>query len=471
MHWILILLHVLLAIASAGHALLFKRDPKAALGWISACLLFPLLGPFLYYLFGINRIRTRARRMHRFFSFRFDNDDENTGGQAATDLTIHPELSEIVKISCAVAERPIVGGNSIELLRNGEQAYPAMLEAIDKAKNTLFLSTYIFETDKTGRLFIDALTRAHRRGVDVRVILDGVGELYAFPRAGTLLRRGGVPTSRFLPPKLFPPEAHINLRNHRKILVADGDTGFVGGMNIGGRHLAEIRENPKRVEDVHFQLTGPVVSQIENAFLSDWSFCSGTPAPPWTQPAPVNRKTRCRVIVDGPNERQGKLSTIIFGAFSTARRRISIMTPYFLPSRQLITALQNAALRGVRVDILLPGKSNLPYMQWATSKMLWELLQKGVRVFYQPAPFVHSKLIIIDDHYAQIGSANIDPRSLRLNFELVIEIYDRTAGQILTPYFQEKLACCREISLKEMDARSIPVRARDALAWLFSPYL
>ena len=175
--------------------------------------------------------------------------------------------------------------------------------------------------------------------------------------------------------------------------------------------------------------------------------------------------------MDGPNEHHDKLSTILFGAVTTARHRIWIMTPYFLPSRELIAALQNAALRGVEVNILLPGKNNLPYMQWATSKMLWEILEKGVRVFYQPPPFVHSKLLVIDDHYAQIGSANIDPRSLRLNFELAVEIYDQTVAEILAPFFQESLARSREISLREVDARSIPVRARDALAWLFSPYL
>ncbi len=473
-HWILLFIHILLGITAAGHALLFKRDSKTALGWIAVCLLFPLLGPFLYFLFGINRIRTRARKLHDFFSLQFDTGFESPDQEklpSASDLGIQPELWEIVRISSAVTHWSIVGGNTIELLQNGEQAYPAMLETIDTAQTSLFLSTYIFETDETGRQFISALTRALGRGVDVRVIIDGVGELYAFPWAGRLLRKRGVPTARFLPPSLFPPSVHINLRNHRKILVADGKTGFVGGMNIGDRHLAEPRQNPKHLKDIHFRLTGPVVTQIEYAFFADWSFCTGTPMPQYAPPLCPAGKTLCRTIVDGPNEHQGKLSTILFGAASTARHRIWIMTPYFLPSRDLIAAFTNAALRGVEVIILLPGKNNLPYMQWATSKMLWELLEKGVRVFYQPPPFVHSKLFIVDDHYAQIGSANIDPRSLRLNFELAIEIYDHTVTEILAPYFSENLARSREITLMEVDARSIPVRARDALVWLFSPYL
>lgn len=471
MHWLLIILHILLGTAAAGHALLFKRDPKAALGWISVCLLFPLGGSLFYYLFGINRIQTRARRLHSFFSFQFEIDFKNTSTQDISNLSIHPGLSEIVKISSAVTELPIVGGNTVTLLKNGEQTYPAMIEAIDQSTTSLFLSTYLFETDNTGQLFIDALERAHNRGVDVRVIIDGIGEWYDFPRASTLLNKAGVPTARFLPPSLRPLQAHINLRNHRKILVADSSTGFIGGMNIGDRHLFDCMENPNRVEDIHFKFAGPVVAQIENAFLLDWSFCTGASAPPYTPPLPENSAAKCRTIIDGPNEHHGKLSTIIFGAVATAQRSISIMTPYFLPSRELITALQNAALRGVEVDILLPAKNNLPYLQWATNKMLWELLQKGIHIYFQPPPFVHSKLLIIDGRYAQIGSANLDPRSLRLNFELVIEIYDQTIARNLCTYFEHKRTVSRPTSLKEMDARSIPIRARDALAWLFSPYL
>jgi len=471
MHWIIIASHFVLATIAAGHALLFKRDPKAALGWIAVCLLFPLVGSLLYYLFGINRIRTRARKLHHLFSFQFDKVSEKPPEPPPTGLRIDTHLLEIVKISSAVAGLPIVGGNTIKLLHNGEQAYPEMIAAIDTARTSLFLSTYIFETNKTGRMFIEALAKAHLRGVDVRVIIDGLGEWYALPRASSLLQKRGVPTTRFLPPKLFPPEAHINLRNHRKILVADGMIGFIGGINIGDRHLTAVLENPNRVEDVHFRLTGPVVNQIENAFLSDWAFCTGAPVPPYTPPETTDGKARCRTIVDGPNENHGKLSTILFGAVTTARHRIWIMTPYFLPSREIITALKNAALRGVEINILLPAKSNLPYVQWATNKMLWELLLKGIRIFLVPPPFVHSKLLMIDDHYAQIGSANLDPRSLRLNFELVVEIYDRTAKEVLCPYFEKTMARSRQVTLEEVDSRSISVRTRDALAWLFSPYL
>jgi len=474
LHWIPILLHFLVAVVAAGHALLFKSDPRAALGWIAVCLMFPLMGPLLYFLFGINRIRTRAQKLNPLSPFQLDTDAEHPDDQVEPALApslVSQKLSQIIRISHAVSRRPLIGGNAVTLLKNGEQAYPAMLDAIKKSQHSLFLSAYIFETNETGRQFIDALTQASRRGVDVRVIIDGIGELYSFPRAGTLLKKDGIPIARFLPPKLIPPTLHINLRNHRKMLVADRRIGFIGGMNIGDRHLAAVQENPRRVVDLHFQLTGPIASQIEQVFLEDWVFCTGEQMPQKPVPPESADDIICRTVTDGPNEDYDKLATIMFGAVASAHHRISIMTPYFLPSRNLVAALQSAALRNVEVNILLPAKNNLPFVQWATTKMLWQLLQKGVRIYYQPPPFVHSKLFIVDDQYAQIGSANIDPRSLRLNFELAVEIYGDQVAKVLSPHFYECLKRSREVSFEEVEARSIPIRIRDALMWLFSPYL
>ena len=223
--------------------------------------------------------------------------------------------------------------------------------------------------------------------------------------------------------------------------------------------------------DAHFRLAGPVVTQIEHVFLEDWGFSTGEQVTPTQASARENGSMICRTIVDGPNEDLDRLSMILVGAVSAARRRISIMTPYFLPSRELIAALQTAALRGVEVTIILPSKNNLPFVHWATRNMLWELLEWGIRLYYQPPPFVHTKLFVVDDQYAQIGSANIDPRSLRLNFELAVEVFDKQFVKILTEHIQKSQDQSLEVSLKDLDSRRLPVRIRDALAWLFSPYL
>lgn len=521
LYWIPVALHVALALLAGGHALLYKRDPRSAFGWIAVCLFFPVAGALLYYLFGINRVQTRARKKVARVALRELVSDSVSALPDGADALPQPhseqapswlptEYSELARVSSALSRNPLTGGNSIEGLHDGEQAYPAMLGAIEDAKRTLHLATYILDTDSTGRRFIEALGRAHRRGVDVRVLIDGIGEWYSWPHAGRLLRREGVPVARFFPPRLFPPSVSINLRNHRKILVADSRVGFTGGMNIGDRQLAVREDGSPGSQDIHFRLEGSVVAQLERAFFEDWVVATGSPPvaggvapdprpkqPSATLARPPEQTTHaegttpgesrggprptrmkavqatavCRVLLDGPDEDLDTLDTIFVAAVSAARRQVAVMTPYFLPSRELIGALQAAALRGVDVAVILPAENNLPYVQWATTNMLWELLQRGVRVFYQPPPFAHTKLFVVDGHYSLVGSANLDPRSLRLNFELDVEVYERLFAEILLEHFKSVRAASREIFLADVDSRSVPRRVRDSLAWLFTPYL
>jgi cardiolipin synthase len=458
---------VAVATVSAGHALLTKRDPRAALGWIAACVLFPLVGPLLYFAFGINRIRMRAQKLVA------------TGADGAVERIedtvpapgVPGELSQLERVGWALTGVPLSTGNRVELLHNGEAAFPAMLAAIERAREEIVLATYIFETNDTGRRFVDALAAARDRGVRVVVLIDGIGELYSFPWAARLLRKRDVRVLRFLPPRLLPPRLQINLRNHRKVLVVDGETAFTGGMNIGDRYLAERSENPRRVVDVHARVTGPVVHHLRRAFVEDWRWVSGETLPEIAPTTGPTGAASCRVIADGPSEDLEKIAMLLVAAISVATRRVCIMTPYFLPPRSLITALQAASLRGVEVRVVLPEKNNLPYVHWATRKMLWELLGRGVRVYLQPPPFVHTKLFRIDDDYVLLGSANIDPRSLRLNFELVLEAYDAELAADVGRHFDAVVARSRQITLKEMDDRATLAKLRDAAAWLASPYL
>jgi len=462
------------AMVSIGHALLSKRDPKAAIGWIVVCIVIPFAGPFLYYLFGINRVRTRARKLQRRSGSPHVTEAIPVQKQeigTITDAGSTNEKFELVHISDIVTDRPLVGGNLIEVLHNGEQTYPAMLAAIENARRSLSLATYIFETDHTGRSFIEALSRAVRRGVDVKVMVDGLSDMCHLPRASMLLKKRGVPVVRFLPPRLIPPTVHLNLRNHRKILVADGEIGFTGGINISDSHLAEQHENSSRVVDLHFRLKGPVVEQIEQVFLEDWGFLTGEYEGAGQGESKKEGSTVCRVITEGPNEDLDKLAMILIGAVSAARTSVVVMTPYFLPPRGLLAALQAVALRGLQVTVILPAKSDSRLVHWATRKLLWELLERGVQIYYQPPPFVHTKLVIIDGHYVHIGSANIDPRSLRLNFELAVEVFDRPLAEQLTVHVEEVIKRSQVVTLEDMDGRPLPVKLRDAMAWLLSPYL
>ncbi|MES1944666.1 phospholipase D/transphosphatidylase [Salinisphaera sp. PC39] len=471
--WGPVVLAALTGIAAALHALLNKRNPSAALGWVAVCLLFPPVGPVLYALFGINRVRMRARRLEARAAHSLGPREAGVQSEPAlVDPALPALFTGLANAGDRLAGCPLVGGNEVTPLINGEGAFPPMLEAIEKARRYIYLTTYIFETNRIGRRFIDTLAAAVERGVDVRVLIDGVGDYYALPRrrASVLLRKRGVRVARFLPPRLLPPSLGINLRNHRKILVADGEVAFTGGMNIGDRHFADNRRR-RRVEDLHFAFRGPVVNQIEAIFLGDWAFVTGQQ----TEPTPPTRTDRgdalCRAVDDGPTEDTDRLAALLSAAVASARQRVLIMTPYFLPSPELVGALQSAALRGLDVSIVLPAHNNLPYVHWASRHGLRDLLVRGVKVYYRPPPFAHTKLFVIDDAYAVLGSANIDPRSLRLNFELAVEVYDTALVPRLAEHIVDTLARSSRYTLADDRGRSLPVRLRDSMAWLLSPYL
>ncbi|MGY6629658.1 MAG: phospholipase D-like domain-containing protein [Wenzhouxiangella sp.] len=465
------LLAVLAAVTSV-HALMYKRDPKGAFGWIAVCLLLPLGGPVLYLLFGLNRSRGRARRLGLdtlAIGFERGRSIDRSNPLPTHILPVHRGLAQIGQ---ALSRYPLVNGNRVRCLVNGEAAFPAMLAAIEEARQEILLSTYLFDHDAVGQRFIEALARAHARGVDCRVLIDGVGDWYSLRRSSRALRRAGIPVCRFLPPRLLPPCLSINLRSHHKILLVDQTIGFTGGMNISQRHCIDQPGHHRPTADLHFALHGPVLGQLRSAFCRTWEMAGGSPAAAEGIDAPeAVGQTLCRTITDGPYEDLDRLNMLLCAALAEARHRVCIMTPYFLPGRDLITALQAAAIRGVQVDIVLPAENNLRFVHWATRNLLWEVLFYGVNVFYQPPPFNHGKLFTVDADYALIGSANLDPRSLRLNFELQVEIYDHQVVSDLITRIDQRIQAGRRVTLEEVDSRSLPVRFRDSLCWLFKPYL
>ena len=455
------------------HALLNKRDPRAALGWIVISIFFTVVGPLMYWIFGINRVQMRAQRLldkslGKSFTDRKEGElPQSTDAIRAERKAIRPFLA----VSDKVCRLPLLEGNQVDILFNGDQTYPAMLKAIEEAEHSVFLMTYIFDTDDTGRAFIDTLERCVKKGVDVKVLVDGVGELGNWRRASTLLVRRGITVERFLPLSAKPPAFYWNLRNHRKLLVVDNKVAFTGGINISSRHMLENNHTDSRVVDLHFRLTGPIVPELQTVFMDDWEFVTSQRLiPPPAEPR-TKGQALCRVIVDEPSENIDRLVTTLVGAVSAAQQRVVVMTPYFLPSRELMAALQAAALRDVKVVILLPIKNDSRLVHWATWHLLQQLIQFDVEVYYQPPPFVHSKLFILDEQLVFFGSANIDPRSLRLNFELNVEAYDQDLVDRLMEYVDQQIKESTRITMDDLEQRSLPVKIRDATAWLFSPYL
>lgn len=464
---------------ASGHTLLHKRDTRAATIWIGVIWTLPALGPLLYLALGVNRIRRHAIKLgvHKTFS-RPVPDDLGESQPAGAE-----HLKHIACVVSRVVTQPLTAGNQIEPLVNGDAAFPAMLAAIESAKISITLCSYIFDNDKTGKQFVAALERAGQRGVAVRVLVDSAGTRYSWPPITHQLRRAKIPFAKFLPTSLLQPwhVATINLRNHRKSLVVDGITAFTGGINI--RHGNMLAEQPRSpVQDLHFRIEGPVVTQLQEAFACDWAFATEEilNSETWFS----NSETRflksgtqntgdviARVITDGPDADFENARWTLLAALAEAQTSVQILTPYFLPDQALTTALNLAALRGVHVAIILPAKNNLPFVHWASRALWWQVLERGCHVWLTPPPFDHSKLMVVDGHWVLLGSANWDARSLRLNFELNVECYSREFAQEMEKFIAKKISTAREVTLAEVDARILPEKLRDAVARLFSPYL
>ncbi|HXR20030.1 MAG TPA: phospholipase D-like domain-containing protein [Steroidobacteraceae bacterium] len=447
------------AVAAALHALLTKSDPRSAIGWIAMCWLFPLGGSLLYWLFGINRVVTHSAQA-------LPNEVERNYGRAADGG--NSALAALSRVGYALTRLPLLAGNSLEPLHNGEVAFPLMLRAIAEARQTIWLATYIFQTDAVGQRFVAALHAAVGRGVGVRVLVDGIGEWYDWPHVVPQLRRAAIRAERFLPPRLIPPNVSLNCRNHRKLLVIDAQQAFMGGMNLGGREVGGSMG--RRMTDIHFCLRGPIVAQLADVFASDWKFACGEQLPVTAPPIPVDQ-TQCRVITGGPDESVDKLLLVILNAIAVAQRQILIMTPYFIPPPELVAALQGAALRGVEVSLVIPRHSNLRYIDWATLHWLPALVERGVGVHLPPPPFSHAKLFVIDGEYAHIGSVNLDTRSLRLNFEIAVEVFDSRLCRQLGEFICEVRDRAAALSPADLQHVQPLARIRNSLCWLISPYL
>jgi cardiolipin synthase len=465
-----------IALAASGHAILHKRDARAAMAWVGFIWLVPFLGALLYVLLGINRIRRRARSLRagrphpNLPPSPFEcpaNELPRILEPASAHLTV---LAEVVT---GITGRPLLRGNRITPLHNGDEAYPAMIEAIDEARDFVLLSTYIFDNDRAGARFLEAFRSAIARHVEVRVLIDDLGARYSWPSIIGGLRKAGVRVARFLP-KLIPTRFRFaNLRNHRKIMVVDGRVGFTGGMNVREGCLLELRPRHP-VKDLHFRTLGPIVSHLVEVFAEDWAFTTGEElqGPRWFPQMEASGTNLARGITDGPDEDFERLRMTLLGAITVASTSITILTPYFLPDATLVNTLNVAAMRGVEVNILLPAQNNLRVVQWASTAQLWQVLERGCRVWLTSPPFDHTKLLIVDGAWVLLGSSNWDPRSLRLNFEFDLECYDsELAGQLQQWVRDERLRDAREVTLAEVDGRRLPIRLRDGLARLLSPYL
>ena len=459
------ILYVLLAGTVTIDVLLKKSDVRGALGWIGAVWLAPILGSLLYYMFGINRVTRRALKLGGL------NDAQARPPEPA-EPDAAPNIALLSDVSEKITQVPLTDGNALQVLEGGDQAYPEMLAAIRGARHCIAMTSYIFRNDAAGQEFAEALIAAAQRGVKVRLLLDSVGIGYFYPAIYYRMQRGGVVAARFLHTWLPWRMPFLNMRNHRKLLVVDGSIGFLGGINIGAENSARL-SGKHQIKDVHFRVVGPVVRTVMDAFARDWTFTTDEALDEdcWWPKLEDQGTVFARGLRSGPDADIYRLEFLLGAALTLAQKRVRIVTPYFLPDPRLQFAIAQAGLRGVTVEIVLPGQSDQHIMDWAMRGHLRFFRHVRACVITTPPPFDHTKLCTVDGEWSLIGSSNWDARSFRLNFEFDLEITDRELTGWLDALIDARIASGTQLSPDMLAKEPIWKRLRNAAARLLMPYL
>lgn len=467
-------LSVVAGAGAAVHAAMTKQDVRSAIGWVGLALFSPLFGAAVYFVAGINRIRKTRLSQQRDEAMLVDAALVETPNVDVAPIS-GPQFASLKVLGDRVSRFRLLGGNAVQPLAGGDEAYPAMLRAIREARHAVAMQSYIFDNDAIGREMAQALIEARERGVQVRVLIDAIGAKYSRPPIVRMLARGGVPVARFMTNPLGVLRMpYANLRSHRKVLVVDGRIGFTGGMNVRAAFVTALSGAATNV-DTHFRVEGPIVTQLMSVFAHDWNFTTheSLPAQPWFDPQaqPPHGAVPMRCVPSGPDRAMGSAHSILLGALAVAQRHVRIQSPYFLPDQPLIGALATAARRGVVVDIVIPGKNNLRLVDYAMTAQLDQVVRTGCRVWRSRGAFDHSKLMTVDDGWAYVGSSNLDPRSLRLNFELDTEIYDVDVARWVSARIDAQVAAGRRQTLEELQQAPFAKRLRNKVIWLATPYL
>lgn len=475
---ILFIFSVVAGAAAAIHAAMTKEEVRSAIGWVGIIILSPIVGAALYLIAGVNRIRRNVIGDRR--SLLQGTERVDFASYDVTDDQVIRDFGHRFRAMKTLGDRVtrhhMTTGNAISALDTGDDAYRAMIDMIGKAERCILLETYIFDRDRIGMRFVEALGAAVGRGVSVRVLVDAVGARYSVPSVLGRLREHGVTVDVFngnVISGLRLPYA--NLRTHRKIMVVDGAVAFTGGMNIREGFSCEFSGDGCSF-DTHFKVTGPVVADLLAVAAADWQFATGEKleGEAWKVPGPEaepGSPTIMRTVSSGPDRSVETNHKMLMGAFSIARSSIRIVSPYFLPDRELITALITAARRGVTVDIVVPSANNLKLVDLAMTAQFDQMLKNYCRIWRASGPFNHSKLMAVDGCWSYAGSSNIDPRSLRLNFEIDLEVLDRSFAQALERRIDLAISSATEVTLHGLRARPFHQRFLERVLWLGSPYL
>lgn len=466
-----LVLYLLWLLGSCLYILQQRRPPTATLAWLIAFMSLPLVSAVIYFFLGPRRLRRRRlrRRLAKLLAARAV---VPVMPPALPDrLAGRAWLAALARVPCASGDAPPRMCERLTLLKGGDEAFTAIERAVTEARASVHLEYYIFEPDEVGTRLRDLLVARARAGLQIRVLVDALGSQHARPAFWAPLRAAGGEVRLFNPLRLLRLQSgRVNFRTHRKIVVVDGLHAFTGGINISAGNSA-LSSGGTAWRDTHVEIVGAPALDLQVVFLEDWLYAgdeslsadaAGQPrdrllaqAAAWFPPPPRADGPWVQIIDSGPDEPDSDIHRFYFSAIAQARRRLWITTPYFVPDDAILLALTTAAARGVDVRVILPRKGDSWLVTAAASTFADEAVAGGVPVFEYVGRMIHAKTMVVDDELAVVGTANLDNRSFRLNFEVIAAIYDRGVAAELADLFMQDLACCEPVARRRTDTSAV----------------
>ncbi|UHA71977.1 cardiolipin synthase [Paenibacillus sp. 481] len=476
MIWFIILMIIYLFQIVTIVLLEFKH-PSKAVAWLLISFCFPLIGFVMYYFLAQDYTARRRVRKRETWAGSNEHVYQLTRMQVVQEsaqLTNAEMRSQerLFTLISSVSESPVTGCNKTTVLTNGQVTYESMLAAIREAKDHIHMEFYIMRDDAIGAVFQDALIAKAKAGVRVRIIVDGVGSMELRRKYLHKFRQAGVEFHWFLPLVVSFFRRRLNFRNHRKIVIVDGTIGFIGGLNIGDDYLG-LNEKLGFWRDTHLRIEGDAVYTLQGVFLHDWAFVTKEiiVRRELFPPHACQAQEQVKMISSGPDKSWDAIQELFFSAITAAKYRVWMMTPYFIPDISILFALKTAAVSGIDVRIIIPGKSDSRLVDWASLSYVEELLQAGVRFYQYQKGFAHAKTLVMDRSLASVGSANMDMRSFFSNFEATAVLFDTATIDRVTEDFERDFADSVEIRYREFVQRSRKQRMTEAVVRLLSPLL
>ncbi|MBN2793312.1 MAG: cardiolipin synthase [Desulfuromonadales bacterium] len=466
---VLLSLHLAAVTLLIPKIVLQRRESGATLAWILVIIFLPLIGLLAFWLLGATRIRILRRRRHRAEQYLVPSLARFKRQQQLSD-TDELVATSLYSLATRLDECGPQPGCDVDMYRDGEKAFDAIEQALDAAREHIHLTYYLWEADRTGQRFCRALARAAGRGVEVRLLLDDVGSYTTKTSFFAPLIAAGGQVARFLPLNLLSRQVSFNNRNHRKMIIIDGRVAFTGSMNIGDLYAG--LSHPW--SDLHLRVTGRVVYELQSVFCQDWFHATrqDLATSRYFPDFSCDGDVCAHFLASGPSDdRWRAIHTLLFVAITSAQERVWIETPYFVPDPSIAMALQTAALRGIDVRLLVPRRSDHRMVDYAGRSFYDELLHAGVRIFALDKIIPHAKTAVVDQVFSTAGSANMDQRSFRLNFEGNLFFFGKKIASQLEKDFLQQCQSALEITSEIRSKLSYSQRLKEGFARVLAPLL